>query len=292
MSPDGVQYKLSDVLREVASMVDMFVSTAHLTPAFQLPAGTDLSEFEEINVQAQILEILNLHPAVISVFWDTFAANHLTDIAASLRRLSDATQPRAVSTVIQILALIPEPKEQLYFRRFLRNRHASKGLPEIIVNAFIKGTAWKRPSSMMQHCTLISQILVWCDPRLGDDGKAPIDAELRGTLASNLQAWLERTWLERPEVAERDEPGSEFFEMNRLRGILRCIEGMPVSYYLDSSREFLEELRSADECHGNSCDEEAELSCSKCKMVRYCGKECQAWHWKNGHRAHCFKTEY
>jgi hypothetical protein len=81
-------------------------------------------------------------------------------------------------------------------------------------------------------------------------------------------------------------------ELHRLHGIIRCIEGMPISYYLDSSREFLEDLKPKDMCYGDSCDEEAELSCSKCKMVRYCGKECQSWHWKNGHRPRCFKTDY
>jgi hypothetical protein len=146
-------------MREVATMADVLVSNARLKAALPLPVDTDLSESEQNQVQAQVRtshdfsplalttaqipDILDLHPAVIPVFWDTFAANHLTEIAVSLGRLSLATQREAVSTAIQILSLIPDPKDQLYFRKFLRNATASKDLPRIIANAFIKGTTWK-----------------------------------------------------------------------------------------------------------------------------------------------------
>ncbi|KAJ7915586.1 hypothetical protein B0H13DRAFT_1871873 [Mycena leptocephala] len=159
-------------------MADVLVSNARLKAALPLPVDTDLSESEQKQVQAQIPDILDLHPAVIPVFWDTFAANHLTEIAVSLGRLSLATQREAVSTAIQILSLIPDPKDQLYFRKFLRNATASKDLPR-------------------HHCTLIINTLIWCDPRLGDDGKAPLDAEVRTVLFSAVQ-----TWLEHPQTAE------------------------------------------------------------------------------------------
>ncbi|KAJ7896266.1 hypothetical protein B0H14DRAFT_2678883 [Mycena olivaceomarginata] len=34
------------------------------------------------------------------------------------------------------------------------------------------------------------------------------------------------------------------------------------------------------------------LRCSQCKTVRYCGQECQPWHWKNGHKVRCFRIDY
>jgi len=223
-----------------------------------------------------------LHPEVISIFWGTFAANHLTDVAVSLRRLSHTTQRRAVSTAIQILSLIPDPKEQPYFRKFLRNSTASKDIPNIIANAFVKGTTWKRPSGPGHHCTLIIHTLFWCDPSLGDDGKASIDVEIRPALAAAIQSTIEH-----PRAADMEQ--MQLVEMQRLKGILAQIEGMG-AHFLKSTQDYLE--GQVDMCAGNLCDEEAELACSKCKTVRYCGKECQAWHWKNGHKARCFKTDY
>ena len=31
-------------------------------------------------------------------------------------------------------------------------------------------------------------------------------------------------------------------------------------------------------------------ACSQCKVVRYCGKECQTAHWKGGHSKACQKA--
>jgi hypothetical protein len=30
--------------------------------------------------------------------------------------------------------------------------------------------------------------------------------------------------------------------------------------------------------------------CSRCKLVCYCGAECQKWHWRNGHKEVCTAT--
>ncbi|KAJ7119694.1 hypothetical protein C8R44DRAFT_788726, partial [Mycena epipterygia] len=182
-----------------------------------------------------------------------------------------------------ILSLIPDPKEQPYFRKFLRNSVASKDLPTIIARAFLKGTTWKKPLGPGHHCTLIIHMLFWCHPSLGDDGKASVDHDVREALAPALQSMIED-----PRAADIGQ--HQLVEMQRLHGILVAIEGMPASYYLDSTREYLE--GQLDMCDGDMCDEDAELSCSKCKTTRYCGKECQSWHWKNGHKARCFKTDY
>ncbi|KAJ7485085.1 hypothetical protein B0H11DRAFT_2018083 [Mycena galericulata] len=283
ISFNGREYKLAEFVEEAISLADMLASKAHLKAASPLPADTDLSASDQKEVQAQIPAMMILPPEAVSIFWAVFAAHHLTDVAASLRILSHATQRQALSTAIQIMSLIPDPKEQPYFRKFLRNASAVKGIPTIIARAFVKGTTWKPPAGPAEHCSLIIHTLFWCDPALGDDGKASVDADVRTALASALQSMIEQaraSGLQRP----------QFVEMQRLEGILGAIESMPGAHYLDSTRGYLED--QLDMCQGNMCDEDAELSCSKCKTVRYCGQKCQSWHWKNGHKVRCFKTDY
>jgi hypothetical protein len=204
----------------------------------------------------------------------------------TLRRLSHATQRQALSTIIQILSLIPDPKKEPYFRKFLRTSDACKDLPTIIANAFVKGTTWKRPSGPGYHCALISHMLLWCDPRLGNDGKASVDAEVRAILGTALGDMIEGPGSER----FNSEP-LQVVEMQRLLRLLRAIESMPGARLVDSTRGYLEGL-TVEVCNGDLCGEEAELSCSKCKTTRYCGKKCQSWHWKNGHKWRCYATEY
>ncbi|KAJ7640342.1 hypothetical protein DFH06DRAFT_1052756 [Mycena polygramma] len=283
ISFNGRQYSLTEMMPELVTLADSLASNAHLKAASPLPADTDLSESEQKELQTQIAAILILPPEAISLFWSVFAANHLTDIAVSLRRLSHTTQRQAVSTAIQILSLIPDPKEQPYFRKFLRNSSASKDLPNIVSDAFVKGTTWKRPSGPGYHCALIIHMLFWCDPSLGDDGKASVNASIRTALAAAVKSTTED-----PGVAEMEPV--QLMEMKRLLGILNAVEAMPGSHYLKSTQDHLE--GQVDWCSGNMCDEEAELSCSKCKTVRYCGGACQSWHWKHGHKVRCFKTDY
>ncbi|KAJ7140020.1 hypothetical protein C8R43DRAFT_1131761 [Mycena crocata] len=283
ISFNGREYKLSEFMNESISLAKLLASNAHVRADSPLPPNTDLSESDQKEVQAQIPAILILPPEAISIFWGVFAAKHLTDIAVSLRTLSHATQRQAMSTAIQILSLMPDPKQQPYFRKFLRNPDACKGLPTIIARAFVKGTTWKRPSGPGYHCTLIIHTLFWCDPTLGDDGKASVDAAVRVELAAALQSMIDD-----PRTADLGQ--HQAVEIRRLHGILRAVEAMPEAHYLDSTRRHLED--QLDVCEGDLCDEEPGLSCSKCKTARYCGKECQAWHWKNGHKVRCFKTDY
>ncbi|KAF7378128.1 hypothetical protein MSAN_00237200 [Mycena sanguinolenta] len=225
--------------------------------------------------------MLILPPEALSIFWSVFTAHHLTDVASSLRRLSHATQKQALSIAIRILSLIPDPKKEPYFRKFLQNATAAKDLPTIIARSFVQGTTWKPPAGPEEHCTLIIHTLFWCDPALGDDGKASIDADVRTALATALDSLIPRT---------EGRIDRRFVDMERLRGILRAIEGMPGAHFLNSTQSHLR--GQVDLCGGNMCGEEPDLACSKCKTARYCGKECQAWHWKNGHKARCFTTDY
>ncbi|KAF8206077.1 hypothetical protein K438DRAFT_1931818 [Mycena galopus ATCC 62051] len=289
ISVNGRDYSLSQFVSEAVDLADMLASNAHLKADSPLPADTDLSESDQKEVQAQLPAMLILPPEAMSIIWSAFAANHLTDVAAALRRLSHATQKQALSTAIQILSLFPDPKQEPYFRKFLCNAEAAKDIPTIIARAFVQGTTWKRPAGPGNHCTLIIHMLFWCDPALGDDGKASVDADIRARLAAALDSMLG------PEHGAEDTPPHRqphLVEMERLRGVLNTIENMPGpgAYFIDSTRHYLE--GQVDMCGGNMCGEEAQLACSKCKTVRYCGPECQSWHWKNGHKAHCFKTDY
>ncbi|KAJ7086356.1 hypothetical protein B0H15DRAFT_346006 [Mycena belliarum] len=284
ISFNGRDYKLAEFKPEVVSMADMLVTNAHLKAASPLPADTDLSDADQKEVQAQIPAMLALPPAAISIFLNAFAAHHLNDIAVSLRRLSHATQPQAMSTAIQLLSLVPDPKEQPYFRKFLHNSAAVKDVPTIIAKAFVKGILLNEPSGPGHHCTLMIHTLFWCDPSLGDDGKASIDADVRAALVPAIESVVKS-----PRAADMEQ--LQLVELQRLLGILNVIEQMPGAHYINSTRGYLE--GQVDMCAGrNMCDEEPELACSKCKTLRYCGKECQAWHWKHGHKVRCFKTDY
>ena len=47
---------------------------------------------------------------------------------------------------------------------------------------------------------------------------------------------------------------------------------------------------SAD-CCANCGIETGLSSCGRCKLVKYCGKECQTQHWKSDHKQQCVKLE-
>ncbi|KAF7305436.1 MYND-type domain-containing protein [Mycena chlorophos] len=194
-----------------------------------------------------------------------------------------------MTATIHIFSLLPEPKRQPYVRKFLQNNDASKGLGNIIADAFVRGLTWGLPKGFDAHCTLIINVLFWSDPKMGDDGKAAVDKDLRKKLEEALDATMEREDVKALDRRER-------VDIERLRGLLKPVEMMPGSYYLDSTRGHLE--GQVDVCGGDSlepdrmCAEEGVSFCSRCKTVKYCGTECQNWHWKHGHKAHCFPTTY
>lgn len=71
----------------------------------------------------------------------------------------------------------------------------------------------------------------------GDDGKAPIDASIRARLVKkpNLMMMKISTFDKLEE--------SQHVEIERLRGILRWIEGMPMDYYLSSTGELVKTVK-------------------------------------------------
>lgn len=47
-------------------------------------------------------------------------------------------------------------------------------------------------------------------------------------------------------------------------------------------------LPACDNCGGT---DQPLMNCSRCKLVHYCGKECQRQHWKNGHKGQCVEPK-
>lgn len=123
---------------------------------------------------------------------------------------------------------------------------------------------------------------------MGDDKRASVDKDVRAALAARLEEFQAVEDFDRLKELQR-------VEVARLAGILNCVEKMPtgpmaVGYYLISTREHIEgSIPGQEEC--DVCMDEAELLCSKCKSVRYCGSECQTKAWKEGHKYRCFAME-
>jgi hypothetical protein len=224
-----------------------------------------------------------LPPFAITDFWTAVAAHHLPQLCHSLHALSHKTQPQAFATLIQILSLLPDPKTEPYFRRFLCDPTQPKGIPTLIAAAFVHGVAWKRPSGPGQICSLLIHCLFWADTSLGDDGKASINAEVRKELATKLGLLIQNDGFERLDRLQR-------VEIERLNGILQAVESMPADTYLKSTQKYLAEQLVY--CAKKNCASDAEMTCSRCKTVRYCGRSHQAHDWKTGHKLRCFPPTF
>jgi hypothetical protein len=210
-------------------------------------------------------------------------ANHIKTLSSAIHSVDPTTQRNAAATYILIISLIPDPKENPYFRRFLMQLRDN--LPTVIAQMFVLGVDWKRPGGPGPICTLIIHMLFWCDTSLGDDKKASIDASVRIALLAKLnelQSINSYTKFERHQQVE----------IERLAGILVTInsEEMPGNTYIASTRQYLE--GQVDFCGNGNCCEEALMTCSKCKSVRYCGKSCQQQDWKKGHKLKCFTVNF
>lgn len=276
----GREYNTSAFLRDAINLANLLATNARL---LDLPANVDFSETEQKEIWDQINAITILPPFAIADFWSAFAAHHITQLSSSLLALSCDTQPEALFTLIQILSLVPDPKTEPYFRKFLRHPTQSKGIPTLIAASFVRGIDYKRPSSPGHICSLLIHCLFWADTSLGDDGKASIDVGVRKALARKLELIIENPGFERLDQLQR-------VEVQRLEGILQAIEGMPENSYLRSTRQHLE--GQLEICANMNCTAEADMTCSRCKTVRYCGKAHQAHHWKNGHKLRCFPTTF
>lgn len=231
----------------------------------------------------QIHAMVALPSFAVDAFWSAFAAHHLGQLGSSLRTSSLSTQRVAISTHIQILSLIPDPKNQPYFRTFLQNSALSHDLPTLIADAFVQGITWQRPGGPGQLCALIRNLILWCDAKQGDDGRASINAKVRRALFEKLELLRTSEGFTRLEHTHQK-------EVQRLSVILNAINRLELSTYISTTQQHLQDQLTG--CQNPSCDKEAELTCSRCKSVRYCGKPCQTLDWKSGHKMRCFHATY
>jgi hypothetical protein len=297
----GKEYKVDDLLPECVGLTKELAVNARLDQP--LPANTDLTDEEFVKVQQQVCSchlrvnwtlslsrrkipaMLILPDQIVIAFWSMFAAHHLPSLATALRTRSPSTQKKAVSVLIQILSLLPDPMIEPYFRKFLSNSEQSRGLPTLISDAFVKGIEWKRPSGPGHICKLIVHTLYWCDPAMGDDSKASIDSAVRLSLVDKLEQVAAH-----PQIAHLEE--AQHVQMVRLKDLLNAINSAPDAKFLNSIRDDLKDQVAA--CRNPNCTERAPapLTCARCRCVRYCGKACQVRDWKNGHKLVCFETAY
>jgi hypothetical protein len=294
----GREYKINDLLPEVIGLAQELAENARLDQP--LPSGTDFIDEEQQKVQTQVRPdfhflikcylntmqipaMLILPETIVDAFWCAFAAHHLQSLASALRSLEPTTQPKATATYIQILSLLPDPKHNPYFREFLLQ--IRNDFPSVVARIFVQGVAFKRPSGPGHICTLIIHLLFWCDTNLGDDKAASIDADVRTAVLAKINALKASPHFNRLEELQR-------VDIERLARILGSVnsEQMPGNTYLASTRQYLE--GQVDCCGNGDCDdsEEADMQCSKCKSVKYCGRKCQQQDWKKGHKLRCFSV--
>ncbi|GJE96011.1 zinc finger MYND domain-containing protein [Phanerochaete sordida] len=264
---------------EIERMADLLARNARLNDP--LPPGTDFSPEGSKAVQDQLNALAILPHEHLHYLYLAFSAKYLAALVHALRAANRETQRRAVSTYIQILSLLPDPKGNPYLRRYLRSPRAA-GLPNLVADHFVKGIDWLRPSGPGDLCTLHIHFLFYCDTQMGDDKRASIDKALRDALAGKLADLSAQ-----PDFSAL--PELQRVEVQRLMGILNVLEQMPADYYLKSTQDhLLGSISGQEEC--DVCmDDDAEMLCSQCKAVRYCSKECQMKAWKEGHKRNCWK---
>lgn len=226
----------------------------------------------------QIESMAPFPTTVLDPMYLAFTAKYLPALVAALRTLSRRTQPKAFAHTVQVLTLLPPCRENPYLRMFLESPQAA-GLPTLLARALCDGVKWLAPSGPGYICHTLIDMVVWCAPAMGDDGKAAIDSAVRTRLAEKLVAMQQ---------ADGFAALSEFqrAEIQRLAGMLRYVEGAPE--ILASMREFHRgQVQGLESCA--VCDKDTDLHlCSRCKTVKYCGQECQAKDWKDKHIVRCF----
>lgn len=274
---NGRAMDAGELKAEVVGLTNELIKKARLEDP--LPPGQDLTEEEDSAVQLQIHAIYALPQDLIDLMLAAICANHASKIANALRQTSLETQPKAFATYVQILSFLPEAAREPYYRLFLLSPD-SKGLANIIGNAFAQGIQWRRPSEPGSICGLLIELLFWCDTAEGDDKKAAMDAEIRKRVGEKTTALKLSASFERLPITQR-------LNVERLDGVINVIEQMPDNTYLWYTRESLKS-ESEGICGNDECDKAPTMRCSGCKSVEYCGKKCQTKHWKQGHKSRCF----
>ncbi|KAI0089736.1 hypothetical protein BDY19DRAFT_940551 [Irpex rosettiformis] len=284
---NGKAYEKDALAKEAVPLAQLLAKNARLLPDSLLVAGADFTPEEDKELQTQ-LQALNILPRpALDGIYNAFSAAHLPALANALRAVDPKTQPIALANYVQILSLLPEPKVNPYFRRFLSNKPLIADIPTIVATAFVEGIAWKRPSGPGHICSLLNTLLIWCDTSIGDDGQSCLNADLRKRLSAKV-AELHKVSADKTALDQFQRT-----EIGRCDGLLGTLESYecPKGYYLTSTRDYL--LRSCgDDICAVCMEDDADLKCSNCKSARYCGQACQKRDWKAGHKYACFKVAF
>ena len=218
--------------------------------------------------------------------YKAFSAAYLPALANALRAVDPKTQPIALANFVEIFSLLPDPTANAYFRRFLFNKSLVADIPTIVTTAFVEGIAWKRPSGPGPICALLKNLLIWGDSALGDDGRSCWNADLRKRLFVKVSG-LNKTAANNPalEASQRE-------HIDRLDGLLGLLDAglCNTGGFVNSSRGGSSRDVVGAACA--TCKGEAKMTCSTCKVTRYCGQACQKRDWKAGHKYGCFKVSF
>ncbi|KZV65486.1 hypothetical protein PENSPDRAFT_586812 [Peniophora sp. CONT] len=264
---------------------------ARLYEPGRLPVGTDLSEMDLLGLQSQLRAVDDLLPsraAEHDAIYFAYSAKHLPATVAALKALDINTQPRYASGLINILSVLPDPKENPYLRTVLASE-APRGLGTIITRAYCDDKIQVLlPDGTGDILTFIIHTLFWSPYQWGDDGKGSIDAAERARLHEKLQA-LEDALPPRPPASPRGAVNT-WYEIKRLNGLLHPLEhleGPPGWYIMHTQWGLQRRIDPLDMC--NVCMDNGEHveRCSRCKAVGYCGAKCQKKAWK-AHKLRCF----
>ncbi|QRV81196.1 MYND Zn-finger protein [Ceratobasidium sp. AG-Ba] len=275
---NGKRYNAKELSDEALRFVADFAKNIRIEQP--LPKDTDFTEAEDKEAQTQLRAMLALPSEMVNVMLAAFCAKHLSTMANILRTSSLQTQPKAFSTYVQVLSLLPEATQEPYWRMFLSSPE-SNGIPNIVGNAFVQGIQWRRPSGPGFICGAMIELLFWCDTDQGDDKKASMDSEVRKGIGRKTRAIKQTEGYQQLDQRQQ-------LQIDRLDGILNVIEHMPGNAYLASTKDGL--LGNIEGICGNEeCDEDATMRCARCKSVEYCGSRCQSKHWKKDHKMRCFE---
>lgn len=204
---------------------DLAADLRLLESSDKLPRDVDISPKENGSVQLRIRALETLPREVRDGVYVAFSAHHLPALADALRDMN-GTQLEAITNLVQILSLLPEPRANPYLRRFLRNTEAMDRIPSFLamtLSGLIPHYV-KEPSTLGHIFGMFIHILQWCDPSMGHDSLAPIHPQPRQMLLDRINeltshsVWKDASELDQAgarslvmilEECQKDKPGKE-----------------------------------------------------------------------------------
>ncbi|KAH8806644.1 hypothetical protein DL96DRAFT_1631268 [Flagelloscypha sp. PMI_526] len=276
-------------LSEINSFAEELAKNAKLPQKYRPGKDAEVNENEQRKLKMQLHAMDPLPEWFRMDMWSSFAAQYLPTLHSCLQTVSMANQRAWGSWLLSILSLMGSPQENLYLLKYVLSpdgHHLAQLAGSMIGNSETR-VQFLRPSGPGQLAQLVTELVFWCPPSVGDDSKAAINKSTRDA----LEQWA-------TELAEMDSferfPEDQRSHILKLIETMKAINDMPDSSLVDSIRDSYElSLGGPHKCNGKpNCEGDAQQRCGKCQTVAYCGQDCQRWAWKNGHKMRCHVTEY